>query len=229
MDMKNSNERFDLTEEEIEAEYQRFMEIPECDFEPSPRFRRRLLKIKVKKAHKKLSFPKGTIRRIASVAAAFAIFVAMGFSANALYDLYRGFDLDHEKGNADFVINVPENVDPPKSLEKIYCLGELPEGYMISQKTTYSSSHTVYYNHSEKPDVGITFKQLCLSAFVSISTENVDYEEVNYNGYKAIYRYGDEYSSLNWVTEEYHFSILIYENCSVEYLFELANGIIEQK
>ncbi len=226
--MATKNNDFNLSDEEIEAEYERFMKIPESDHEPSPRFRRRLARITHRRLIGiKLTFPFG-LRKAVALVTVICVMLLVPFVVRAVYGIVASFELKYGDGKADFEIVVPDDINPPKNLERLYCLGTLPEGYEYDNSNFDAISNINYYKCSGTVDEGIVFTQAILSGNFTVSIEDVEYKEVYYGEYKALYRYGDEYSSLNWITNEYYFSIVVYENYSLENLIELAEGIIEQ-
>lgn len=121
-----------------------------------------------------------------------AIFLAaITFTAGA--NLVNGFYLKKHSNNAE-IFNVYAD-NSPKTIETVYSLSEIPDGYRFLERTSdihYVS--TTYIN--ENTNRCLTFDQYVKETYkTSLHSKNLDFEKLEINGYNALY-HNSSYSDV---------------------------------
>ncbi|MFW5652199.1 MAG: DUF4367 domain-containing protein [Acetivibrio ethanolgignens] len=101
--------------------------------------------------------------------------------------------------------NLWQNEKKPQTIETVYELGWVPEGYeKVKEKKTDFSAVQVYY--SVKKDSRIHLEQYCVIMYFSIKEEK-NYKEILEDGIKFYFLNGEDENTAVWYQNGYQFVI----------------------
>lgn len=148
------------------------------------------------------------------------ILMAFGISAGAA--MIRGFTRKENSDNTEiFAVNA-ENA--PKTIEYVYYLPEIPEGYVPHEYTADSwSVNTSYINLSINKT--LNFNQHVKDGYhTHLDNERHELEEIEINGKYALYLGSDSWGTITWDNEDY---VLEVSGCfTKEELIALAESAV---
>lgn len=151
-----------------------------------------------------------------------AIMMAVGVSAGAGASLAVGFKKTEETV-IDFTLMVADPQNSPQSIEKVYYLPEIPEGYYLD-KVDYDLLFDVqYFYESEDGEGFIDFSQHRRQDYMSFDNEHIlSKEDVMVGDKYGVFMTWDRTTELLWDNGDYFF--LISSRLSKEEAINLAKN-----
>ena len=117
-----------------------------------------------------------------------------------------------------------QNEEKPQTIETVYELGWVPEGYVKEKEDNLGFAFVqAYFNRTvgEK----ISMEQCCVNTYFSIEEEKEKYEEIKHNGQKYYYLEEGYDKTIVWYQEGYQF--IIYANLEKDVILRMAEQIVE--
>lgn len=162
----------------------------------------------------------------AAIAAAFVAVVALGAGVQSEAGKFPVVKFFQEL-YGDYVAIEPhedlrKNEEKPQSIEAVYELGWVPEGYEKSYEdiSEYMAVQS-YYN--EKNNIEVILQQFCVKAYFSIEQEKDLYEEIKHEQKKYYYLEKAEEKTLVWYEDGYQF--IIRGDTENKELFKMAENL----
>ena len=178
------------------------------EFETSEKFNKRMKKL-IKSEHNvyhRLTLTRG--RKVACVLIAILIILLSMLSVGAVRDAVANFFVEHFSDHNHLTTVIEEDDSSPTTLEEVYELSYVPEGYVLKQENIYEEKATYIYINGRKD---ITFSQITRDYYsASIDNKDVDISVEKHDGQDYLV-YGIEDGSF----------IIIYDNG--RYVFSLSS------
>lgn len=162
----------------------------------------------------------------AAIAAVFVAVVALGAGVQSEAGKFPVVKFFQELYGDHVAIEPHEdlrkNEEKPQSIEAIYELGWVPEGYEKSYEdiSEYMAVQS-YYN--EKNNIEVILQQFCVKAYFSIEQEKDLYEEIKHEQKKYYYLEKAEEKTLVWYEDGYQF--IIRGDIENNELFKMAENL----
>lgn len=194
----------------------------EENYETSKAFEKRIEKIIKSEKNLYHRVTLTTVRKVICVLVAILILLLSSLTVGAVREKIANL-LIHTFARHDTVTaDISKDEEYPTKLEKVYVLGDIPEGYELTDKSVIESSSVfIYY----KDDLFIVFQQFIKSHYSSNADNehSVSFEET-YNNQKYLVRITDDnLCNIVWDDGEYIFDLVGY--FPKETLFEMSENL----
>lgn len=132
-----------------------------------------------------------------------AIMMAVGISAGAGASLAVGFKKTEETV-IDFTLMVADPQNSPQSIENLYYLSEIPEGYYLKEFDNELQSSKRYYYVRDDNDDFIDFTQIIRKVGISFDNEHIlSSEEVMVGDKYGVFMTWERTTTLLWDNGDY--------------------------
>lgn len=132
-----------------------------------------------------------------------AIMMAVGVSAGAGASLAVGFKKTEETV-IDFTLMVADPQNSPQSIENLYYLSEIPEGYYLKEFDNELQSSKRYYYVRDDNDDFIDFTQIIRKVGISFDNEHIlSSEEVMVGDKYGVFMTWERTTTLLWDNGDY--------------------------
>ena len=162
-------------------------------------------------------------KRVAGIAIAATILFGCSMTVSAV-----------RKSVVEFITNVYEKIvecffedtdieKAPCTIETVYTLGVIPEGYTIDQFVIKkNATKMIWMNPNEDR---IVLSQGSLTGSFTFDVEESNYATIEHHGVKIVFVEKNGVKSYFWNSEEYEFSLTISSDISQEDIFALIDSI----
>lgn len=216
------NSLMEVLEEVNRLDYAEFDNPPEHRF--SRRSRKALKKLlRPEPARRSIHWSRIPVRKRIVLVLLIVLLAAVGVTAGAV--AIYGFKQERHR---EYTILRTVNADDcPKTIETVYYLPEIPEGYEFYKEDSGKSSiYIAYINHNT--NIYMVFEQIVKDRYKGyFDTEGQDFEELDINGHYALYLdfsdSGHESGLIVWDNGDY--ILKINGNFTKSKLVELAKSV----
>ncbi len=192
-----------------------YIEVPEEMWKPhrfSRAFEKRMRKIlqKERRTHQQ---ERGTylprrripLRLLIAVLVSFLVAIAAVTTVGAFREAIVGFVVNEQDVFAN--IRADADVDAPETLETLYEMTWVPEGYEVTKEVHLDILNYVHYENNE--DDYISFSQSTLVDFIAnYDNENLDIVDARIGSYDGLWMKGDSDAIFVWKMDDYIFEII---------------------
>lgn len=142
-----------------------------------------------------------------------AIFLALVAVSGAAYFIGSFVMREHNDNTQLTAAGIAES---PETIEQLYYISALPEGYSVVDSYSDECESVVKYQLGDDVNNTITFTQLVRSEFDNhLNTESYQFESVTISGYDGLL--------IDWSSEDYTCCEIVWDNG--EYIFTLVGNL----
>ena len=193
--------------------------VPDQEVESSPRHKRRMARLI------KSTRPAKMLSRVMKVAACFAlvfivIFTGMFAGVEAFRIKFINFFFDKDAPGSEFDFNVESHNTYDG---KLVSLHYIPDGFECTYNTDDTIKGFEYLKFKNDDELWFVFTIKYTSGNHLFDTEGADIEELEINGYEAVYITRSTDSTIIWSDKENSFSIS--GNISKKDIFKIASNV----
>lgn len=155
-----------------------------------------------------------TGRRVAGIAAAILVFFGCSMSVSAVRKPVVEFFTNVYEQLVEFFFADESIVNAPSTIETVYTLGYVPEGYQLTEL----KQHATYIEYVLRNENGleIVFSQNVLGGVVTLDNENSNYSILYSLDNKIGYIEKLGVKAFEWNSSEYKFSLTVPADISLE-------------
>ena len=142
-------------------------------------------------------------RRIAALIIATMIIASLTITAVAFRKQLKSFFVDVFDSFTRLTVTPEE--DAPKTIEEVYTIPNLPDGFTIISETVEEKiAQTLWFCDYAM----LCLEQSIIGTTIGMDTENGEYEKIEVNGFEGHKTYKDGMYTLTWIDERYVFCII---------------------
>ena len=162
-------------------------------------------------------------KRIAMIAVVIALAFGLSMSVCAVRKPVVEFFVNMYEKFVEFFYDDDVSAKAPSTIETVYTLGYVPEGYELES----CNINKLYTTFIWENDMGeqITFSQSILDGNNLLDYENTDYEIVYIEDIKIALANKNEVKYCFWNCEEYRYSLIVSKTLSFDIVILLINSI----
>lgn len=192
---------------------------------PSPAYIKRMERLIKRQKRSYWKYVNTIGKRIAVIAVAIAITFALSMSVSAVREPVVEFFVNIYEKFVEFFYDEGDIAKAPDTIETVYTLGYVPEGYELES----CSLNELYTTFVWKNDVGeqIVFSQGLLDSYSLIDNENSNYEIMRVNDITVAFLEKGDIRYYYWNTKNYRFILHMSSDISYDIFDSLINSIIE--
>lgn len=182
-------------------------------------------KAAIKKKKNILWYLNKTGKRVAAIFIVIGLFFGLSFGVCAIREPILEFFLNMKERFTEVLFNQEDTEQAPKSIETVYTLGYVPEGYeLIKVDITESKVTSIWKNQDEE---FIRFTQSVVNGTSTIDTEYSDYEIIYINDTKVAYSEKCGKTIYLWNTNEYKYFLILSDDSLNENCIKFIESITE--
>ena len=153
-------------------------------------------------------------RRVAGIATAILVFFGCSMSVSAVRKSVVEFFTNVYEQLVEFFYDDESIANAPSTIETVYTLGYVPEGYELKEIERYSTR--INYILRNEHGSEIVFSQKVLDGVVTLDNEKSNYSITYSSGIKIGYIEKLGVKAFEWNSSEYKFSLTIPDDFSLE-------------
>lgn len=161
--------------------------------------------------------------RAACVAAAVLIAFTCSMTVSAVRTPFVNFLTNAYDQFTEILFDDADIEKAPSTIETVYTLGYVPEGYV--EKDCNTSAISVYIIWENEKGEQIVFEQRLLDNYITIDNENADYDLTFINDTKIIYMSDKANCYYYWNSNEYCFYLELPNAIAFDAALDLINSI----
>jgi len=201
------------------AEIRAFEALPDVDIVHSKEYNERVGEIisgDLKARHKTVRTPK----RIAVLIIVTALLASLAVTAVAFRKEFKGFFVEVFETFSRFVSKPDDDV--PETLEKLYTVSEVPEGFTtVSETANDKVAQTLWLRDMDM----LVLEQTVIGMTAGMDTENSECEIIEIDGFEGYKIYKDNTYTLTWSDGEYVFCLVCSDTVSFDKILEMAENL----
>lgn len=165
-------------------------------------------------------------KRVAGIAATLLIVFGCSMTVSAVREPIVSFCMNTYEKFTEFFFDASDIEKAPSTIETVYTLGYVPEGYEISSELVERyRANFVWKNRNGDP---IEFKQYTLDGILHIDHEQSDIHLIEENGIYIYFKEAYGLKTYYWSTNEYRFCLKITDdNVATEDGMELIRSVMK--
>ena len=166
-----------------------------------------------------------TGKRVAAILIVIGLFFGLSFGVSAIREPIVEFFLNIKDKFTEILFNQEDTEQAPKSIETVYTLGYIPEGYELSG--TYITKSQVNFTWETQNGEYINFTQYILKNISTIDVEKSNLKTIYINNTKVVYSEKCGITVYFWNTDEYAFSLSVNSAITDNEIIKIIETLIE--
>ena len=164
-----------------------------------------------------------TGRRIAGIAATVLIVFSCSMTVKAVRDPIVKFVANIYEEFIEIVFAEDDVANAPDTIETVYTLGVIPEGYIVDQFYVYD--HVTYMTWKNEHGDRLVLSQNTLDVSSILDTEESNYDVIEWGGHRIAFAEKYGINSFLWNSSEYVFSLTVSSNIPKDEVFALIDSL----
>ena len=192
---------------------------------PSTRYRKRMERLIKRQKQLYWKCVNTVGKRVAVFAVAIALIFALSMSVYAVREPVVEFFVNVYEKFVEFFYDEDDIAKAPDTIETVYSLGYVPEGYELENyEIGKYSTKFVFKNHNGDK---ISFSQNLMISLSCLDNENSNFEVLLINGKQVAYTQKANIMSYMWNANGYTFSLYLPREILQEDIVEIITNIME--
>ena len=164
-----------------------------------------------------------TGRRIAGIVAAVLIVFSCSMTVKAVREPIVEFFTNIYEEFIEIFFSEDDIANAPDTIETVYTLGVIPEGYIVDQFYVYD--HVTYMTWKNEHGDRLVLSQDILDGSLMLDTEESNYDIIEWGGHRIAFaeKYGAKY--FYWNSDQYAFSLTVSSNIPKDEVFALIDSL----